>query len=63
MTERRLPDPTYARDQIEANPEWSLAFFLSECMNDDAPIGWHRYVPVARSLLRKYRVVAKGEPA
>ena len=39
MTET-LPDPTYVKEEIEANPEWHVAWVLSEILNDNAPIGW-----------------------
>ena len=29
-----MNDPTYVKDEIEANPAWDLAFTLSEIQND-----------------------------
>lgn len=49
-------DPTYVRAEIDANPVWKLAFYLSELRNDDAPIGWSRYIPEAE------RQLASGDP-
>ena len=49
-----MGDPTYVKEEIDANPEWRLAFLLSELMNDDAPIGWSKYISVARSILKYY---------
>lgn len=46
-----MSDPTYVREEIDANPEWRLAFWLSEIDNDHAPIGWGRYRSMARALL------------
>lgn len=45
-----LNDPTYDRTKISANPEWDLAFVLSEIMNDSAPLGWSKYIWVAQAL-------------
>lgn len=47
-------DPTYDRELIEADPEWKLAFLLSEWDNDGAPIGWGRYRQIARMLQFHY---------
>lgn len=57
----RLPDPTYVREQIEADPKWALAFRMSEVDNDDAPIGWYRYVPLASWLLYRFELTEKKE--
>ena len=55
-----MPDPTYRLDEIEAKDEWLLAWIISEHLNDNAPIGWSRFVPVARSLVERG---FKREPA
>lgn len=54
-----MADPTYVRAEIDANPEWELAFTLSEIMNDNAPIGWWKYVSPARCLLAAYEIKRK----
>lgn len=54
-----MSDPTYDREQIDANPEWELAFVLSEIMNDGAPMGWGRYISVAKCLLASYEIKRK----
>lgn len=54
------PDPTYVREQVEGNPIWKLAWTLSEVDNDNAPIGWGQYIPMARWLLETYRLESKG---
>lgn len=54
-------DPTYAQDEIRANPEWDLAFVLSEILNDNAPIGWSRHVLTARCLLAAFDIKRKDE--
>lgn len=45
-----MNDPTYVKSEIEANPTWRLAFFISEIDNDTAPIGWGRYISIAESV-------------
>ncbi len=45
-----MNDPTYVREEIDANPIWTLAFILSELDNDNAPIGWGKYIPLATAL-------------
>lgn len=56
-----MSDPTYKMEEINANPEWELAFFLSELDNDFAPIGWGRYIQTARYLLKRYEITLRGE--
>jgi hypothetical protein len=55
-------DPTYVKAEIDANDAWHLAFRLSEVDNDQAPIGWSRYVPMARWLLENFDMKPKVEP-
>jgi hypothetical protein len=52
-------DPTYIKDEISNKPEWELAFTLSEIMNDNAPIGWGKYVGPAKCLLDSYIIQRK----
>lgn len=52
-------DPTYDRNEIDNNPEWHLAFVLSEIMNDYAPIGWSKYIGTARCLLDAFDIKPK----
>jgi hypothetical protein len=56
-------DPTYNREAISANPEWELAFTLSEIENDNAPIGWSRYISTARTLRHHYEIKRKPTTA
>jgi len=58
-----MADPTYVKDEISANPDWDLAFSLSEIMNDSAPIGWSRYIGAARCLRALYRIERKANTA
>lgn len=53
-------DPTYIRSEINKNPEWELAFALSEIMNDNAPIGWGKYIGPAKCLLSIYDIRRKS---
>lgn len=46
-----MNDPTYHRESIDANPVWELAFIISEIQNDNAPIGWSEYIPLAEALI------------
>lgn len=58
-----MSDPTYDKAEINKNPEWELAFVMSEIMNDDAPIGWGKYIGPARGLLAHFNIKAKGGPS
>lgn len=55
-----LPDPTYDKEEIRANPEWYLAFVLSEILNDGAPIGWSKYIGTAGCLLAEFEIRPKS---
>lgn len=57
----RMSDPTYDQSKIEANPDWKLAFLLSELDNDFAPIGWSRYIALASALRLKFELIPKGQ--
>jgi hypothetical protein len=41
------------------NPVWDVAWTLSEILNDNAPIGWSRYISTAELLLAKYTIKSK----
>lgn len=56
-----MHDPTYVKDEINANPEWRLAFILSEILNDNAPIRWSNYLGTARCLLAAYDMTPKKQ--
>ena len=51
-----MTDPTYVTEEIKKNPVWDLAFVLSEIQNDNAPIGWSKYIFVAECLLAHYEI-------
>lgn len=54
-------DPTYDKSQIDAKPEWKLAFVLSEIMNDSAPLGWGKYIFAAECLLANFDITPKPD--
>lgn len=56
-----MNDPTYVTEEIDKNPEWKLAFYLSEVDNDNAPLGWFHYVPMAKYLLSAFDITPKDE--
>ena len=45
-----------AKEEIDADPIWKLAFLMSEIDNDLAPIGWSRYIHLAENLQRIYKM-------
>lgn len=57
-----MKDPTYVREEIESNPVWDLAFVLSEIRNDNAPIGWSKYIMDAECLLAAFDIKRKPKP-
>jgi hypothetical protein len=57
-----MKDPTYNTAEINANPIWQLAFSLSEIENDNAPIGWSKYIGTAKCLLDNYDITRKQQP-
>ncbi len=52
-----MNDPTYNKNEIEGNNIWKLAFEMSEIDNDNAPIGWSKYIHLARWILDKYNII------
>ena len=58
-----IHDPTYDKKEIERRLDWKLAFLLSELANDDAPMGWSRYIPIAQRALKDAQELPKHEPA
>lgn len=53
-------DPTYDKDEIESNAVWHAAWVLSENFNDNAPIGWGKYIKVADAIDRAGLLVKNG---
>lgn len=53
-------DETYNLKEIEKNPVYKLAYWLSEVDNDNAPIGWSRYIFIAKCILNKFELKEKG---
>lgn len=56
-----MNDPTYDPVVIKANPVWELAHSLSEIMNDNAPLGWSKYIFAAECLLSNYTIERKNK--
>jgi hypothetical protein len=56
-----MSDPTYDKKIIKRNPIWELAFSLSEIMNDNAPLGWGKYIFTAECLLNNYSIKRKAQ--
>lgn len=49
-----MTDPTYDTERIKLDPIWYLAFRMSEVDNDNAPIGWFKYIHLARYVLDRF---------
>lgn len=56
-----MSDPTYIKKEIEENPVWHLAWTLSEIMNENAPLGWSKYISDAECLINSEAWKTKGE--
>ena len=56
-----MEDPTYELPRIKRDPRWHLAYILSEHLNDNAPIGWSKYLPLADELHREFFIKPKHE--
>ncbi len=46
-------DPTYDKEEIKRNGIWGIAFIISEMVNDNAPIGWGKYIPYAEKIVKE----------
>lgn len=55
-------DPTFNLEVINADPDMELAFCMSELENDNAPIGWSKYLPLAKMLRSHYNISRKEKP-
>jgi len=56
-----MNDPTYDRTVINQNPIWKAAFIISECVNDNAPLGWGRYIYACEEVQRQGGIPKKGK--
>ncbi len=52
-----MNDPTYVKAEIEKNLIWKMAFWLSELFNDNAPLGWSKYIPIAEKAIKQAKEV------
>jgi hypothetical protein len=55
-----MSDPTYVKSEIDANPTWKLAFELSEIDNDNAPIGWFKYIHLANHVIKREKAAVEA---
>lgn len=55
-----MKDPTYEKDKIESNGVWHIAFIMSEMLNDNAPIGWSKYIQAAEKAMKNAMEVKQG---
>lgn len=46
-----MSDPTYDPEVLRTNGVWQIAFVISEMVNDAAPVGWSRFIPLANQVL------------
>lgn len=53
-------DPTYDKAEIDANPAWKLAFWMSELFNDDAPLGWSAFISSATRQIKEARAIGQA---
>ena len=46
-----------SKDELERNGTWQIAFTLSEMVNDTAPLGWEKYIPLAEKSIKEAREI------
>ena len=56
-----MADPTYSMGEIESNGTLHIAYILSELVNDNSPIGWGKFIPIAEKAVTE-AIKKKGEP-
>lgn len=54
-----MMDATYDRKEIDSDPISKRAFQISEKENDNAPIGWSKYIPRAKIEIENLEVENK----
>jgi len=54
-----MNDPTYDMELIKSKPTWYLAWRISEVDNDNAPIGWWKYINIASWLHSRFEMIEK----
>lgn len=52
-------DPTYDTNEIKKNEAWHVAWVLAQIKDDDAPIGWAKWIPTAECLLATFKITPK----
>jgi hypothetical protein len=56
MKEKHPTFPVYAAAEKGKNPVEDLAWLMSELHNDNAPIGWRGYIPLAAALMERFEM-------
>ena len=51
MSEKTFTPIVTSESERAANPVWATAHILSEWYNDNAPIGWERYILPAQQIV------------
>ncbi len=41
------------QSELDRNGVWQIAFTLSEMVNDNAPLGWEKYIPLAEKSIEE----------
>lgn len=57
-----MADPTYEKNRIEGDGTWHIAYILSELVNDNAPIGWGKFIPIAENAVANARKQERSQP-
>lgn len=52
-----MPTPPMmpSKEDLMFNGTWHIAYILSEMVNDQAPIGWSTYIPLAERTIEEAR--------
>lgn len=56
-----MNDPTYDKELIKKDPIWYTAWILSEMYNDQAPLGWSKYIGGAKELMKHLDIKCKQD--
>lgn len=56
-----MEDPTYNTEEIKQNPIWHVAWVLAQIKDDNAPLGWSKWISTAECLLGTFDIIPKKE--
>ena len=56
LPKEQLPDPTYNKKEIVKNPAWHIAWIISQCVDDEAPLGWSKRIWIADQIVKELNV-------